>query len=77
MRVIRDDDLRGVNPGEHVRKDRFVIVDCVYERDKTDYRPMDKNKVIVERCAAPVRAWCARFRWRLSHGRAQKCDLAR
>lgn len=29
VRVIKDDDLRGVNPGEHVHKDHFVIVDCV------------------------------------------------
>lgn len=36
VRVIRDDDLRGVNPGEHVHKDRFVIVDTlgVCEHDK-------------------------------------------
>ena len=41
VRVIKDDDLRGVNPGEHVHKDHFVIVDCVgvCERDKTDSRP--------------------------------------
>ncbi|MFO0245379.1 MAG: helicase-related protein, partial [Betaproteobacteria bacterium] len=25
VRVISDDDLRGVNPGEHVHKDRFII----------------------------------------------------
>ncbi|MFY7915356.1 MAG: DEAD/DEAH box helicase family protein, partial [Rubrivivax sp.] len=44
VRVIKDDDLRGVNPGEHVHKDHFVIVDCVgvCERDKTDSRPMDQ-----------------------------------
>jgi len=44
--VIKDDDLRGVNPGEHVHKDHFVIVDCVgvCERDKTDSRPMDQKK---------------------------------
>ena len=48
VRVIRDDDLRGVNPGEHVHKDRFVIVDCVgvCERDKTDSRPMDQKKSV-------------------------------
>lgn len=48
VRVIKDDDLRGVNPGEHVHKDRFVIVDCVgvCERDKTDSRPMDQKKSI-------------------------------
>lgn len=47
-RVIKDDDLRGVNPGEHVHKDRFVIVDCVgvCERDKTDSRPMDQKKSV-------------------------------
>ncbi|HET7260382.1 MAG TPA: DEAD/DEAH box helicase family protein, partial [Casimicrobiaceae bacterium] len=48
VRVIRDDDLRGVNPGERVHKDRFVIVDCVgvCERDKTDSHPMDRKKSI-------------------------------
>ncbi len=48
VRVIQDDDLRGVNPGEHVHKDRFVIVDCVgvCERDKTDSRPMDTKKTV-------------------------------
>jgi type I restriction enzyme R subunit len=48
VRVIKDDDLRGVNPGEYVHKDRFVIVDCVgvCERDKTDSRPMDQKKSV-------------------------------
>ncbi len=48
VRVCRDDDLRSVNPGEHVRKDHFVIVDCVgvCERDKTDSRPMDSQKAV-------------------------------
>ena len=46
VRVIKDDDLRGVNPGEHVHKDHFVIVDCVCERDKTDSRPMDQKKTV-------------------------------
>ena len=48
VRVIKDDDLRGVNPGEHVHKDHFVIVDCVgvCERDKTDSRPMDRKKSV-------------------------------
>lgn len=48
VRVIKDDDLRGVNPGEHVHKDHFVIVDCVgvCERDKTDSRPMDQRKSV-------------------------------
>jgi type I restriction enzyme R subunit len=48
VRVIKDDDLRGVNPGEQVHKDRFVIVDCVgvCERDKTDSRPMDQKKSV-------------------------------
>ena len=48
VRVISDDDLRGVNPGEHVHKDRFIIVDCVgvCERDKTDSRPMDQKKSV-------------------------------
>jgi type I restriction enzyme R subunit len=48
VRVISDDDLRGVNPGEHVHKDRFIIIDCVgvCERDKTDSRPMDQKKSV-------------------------------
>jgi type I restriction enzyme R subunit len=48
VRVIKDDDLRGVNPGERVHKDHFVIVDCVgvCERDKTDSRPMDQKKSV-------------------------------
>jgi type I restriction enzyme R subunit len=48
VRVIRDDDLRGVNPGEHVHKDHFVIIDCVgvCERDKTDSPPMDQKKSV-------------------------------
>jgi type I restriction enzyme R subunit len=48
VRVIKDDDLRGVNPGEHVHKDHFVIVDCVgvCERDRTDSRPMDQKKSV-------------------------------
>jgi type I restriction enzyme R subunit len=48
VRVIKDDDLRGVNPGEHVHKDHFVIVDTVgvCERDKTDSRPMDQKKSV-------------------------------
>jgi len=29
VRVIKDDDLRGVNPGEHAHHDYLVIVDCV------------------------------------------------
>lgn len=48
VRVIKDDALRDVNPGEHVHKDRFVIVDCVgvCEHDKTDSRPMDTRKTV-------------------------------
>ncbi|MEY4756892.1 MAG: hypothetical protein RJA34_1790 [Pseudomonadota bacterium] len=48
VRVCKDDDLRGVNPGEHIKKDHFVIVDCVgvCERDKTDSRPMDTKKSV-------------------------------
>ena len=48
VRVIKDADLRGVNPGENISKDRFVIVDCVgvCERDKTDSRPMDQKKSV-------------------------------
>ena len=48
VRVIKDDDLRGVNPGDNVHKDRFIIVDCVgvCERDKTDSRPMDQKKSV-------------------------------
>jgi type I restriction enzyme R subunit len=48
VRVCNDDDLAQVNPGDHVRKDHFVIVDCVgvCERDKTDSRPMDQKKSV-------------------------------
>jgi len=48
VRIVKDDDLRGVNPGEGVHKDHFVIVDCVgvCERDKTDSRPMDQKKTV-------------------------------
>ncbi len=48
VRVVKDDDLRSVNPGEGVHKDHFVIVDCVgvCERDKTDSRPMDQKKTV-------------------------------
>ncbi len=46
VRVCNPTDLAAVNPGEHVKKDHFVIVDCVgvCERDKTDSRPMDTKK---------------------------------
>ncbi len=46
VRIIERADLRAVNPGEHVVKDHFVIVDAVgvCERDKTDSRPMDTKK---------------------------------
>jgi type I restriction enzyme R subunit len=35
-------------PDEHIKKDHFVIVDCVgvCERDKTDSRPMDTKKSV-------------------------------
>ncbi len=48
VRIVKDDDLRGVNPGQQVHKDHFVIVDCVgvCERDKTDSRPMDQKKTV-------------------------------
>jgi len=48
VRVIPRADLRAVNPGEHVVKDHFVIVDAVgvCERDKTDSRPMDQKKAV-------------------------------
>ena len=48
VRVIERADLRAVNPGEHVVKDHFVIVDAVgvCERDKTDSRPMDTKKTV-------------------------------
>ena len=48
VRVIKDDDLRGVNPGDHVHKDHFVIVDCVgvCEQDLTDSRPLDRQKTV-------------------------------
>ncbi|MDP2133185.1 MAG: type I restriction-modification enzyme R subunit C-terminal domain-containing protein, partial [Sulfuritalea sp.] len=48
VRIIERADLRAVNPGEHVVKDHFVIVDAVgvCERDKTDSRPMDQKKAV-------------------------------
>jgi type I restriction enzyme R subunit len=48
VRVIKTDDLRLVNPGEHVHKDHFVIVDCVgvCEHDLTDSRPLDRKKTV-------------------------------
>ena len=48
VRIIERADLRAVNPGEHVVKDHFVIVDAVgvCERDKTDSRPMDTKKAV-------------------------------
>ncbi|PZO17570.1 MAG: restriction endonuclease subunit R, partial [Burkholderiales bacterium] len=48
VRVCQPTDLMAVNPGEHLRKDHFVIVDCVgvCERDKTDSRPMDQKKSV-------------------------------
>jgi type I restriction enzyme R subunit len=48
VRVIERADLRAVNPGEHVVKDHFVIVDAVgvCERDKTDSRPLDQKKTV-------------------------------
>jgi type I restriction enzyme R subunit len=48
VRVIPRTDLAAVNPGEHVVKDHFVIVDAVgvCERDKTDSRPMDQKKAV-------------------------------
>lgn len=46
VRICNPTDLQQVNPGEHVVKDHFVIVDAVgvCERDKTDSRPMDQKK---------------------------------
>jgi type I restriction enzyme R subunit len=48
VRVCNPTDLMQVNPGGHLRKDHFVIVDCVgvCERDKTDSRPMDQKKSV-------------------------------
>jgi type I restriction enzyme R subunit len=48
VRIIERADLRAVNPGEHVVKDHFVIVDAVgvCERDKTDSRPMDQKRAV-------------------------------
>jgi type I restriction enzyme, R subunit len=48
VRVCNPTDLSAVNPGEHIKKDHFVIVDCVgvCERDKTDSRPMDAKKSV-------------------------------
>jgi type I restriction enzyme, R subunit len=48
VRVCQPTDLMAVNPGEHLKKDHFVIVDCVgvCERDKTDSRPMEQKKSV-------------------------------
>ncbi|MBU0747345.1 MAG: DEAD/DEAH box helicase family protein [Gammaproteobacteria bacterium] len=48
VRVCNPTDLAAVNPGEHIKKDHFVIVDAVgvCERDKTDSRPMDVKKSV-------------------------------
>ncbi|HAX20568.1 MAG TPA: type III restriction endonuclease subunit R [Hydrogenophaga sp.] len=48
VRVCQPTDLMAVNPGEQLKKDHFVIVDCVgvCERDKTDSRPMDQKKSV-------------------------------
>lgn len=48
VRICNATDLQQVNPGEHVVKDHFVIVDAVgvCERDKTDSRPMDQRKAV-------------------------------
>jgi len=48
VRVCQPTDLMAVNPGEKLKKDHFVIVDCVgvCERDKTDSRPMDQKKSV-------------------------------
>jgi type I restriction enzyme, R subunit len=48
VRVCQPTDLMAVNPGEQLKKDHFVIVDCVgvCERDKTDSRPMDSKKAV-------------------------------
>jgi type I restriction enzyme, R subunit len=48
VRICNRTDLAQVNPGEHVVKDHFVIVDAVgvCERDKTDSRPLDQKKSV-------------------------------
>ncbi len=48
VRICNRADMAQVNPGEHVVKDHFVIVDAVgvCERDKTDSRPMDQKKTV-------------------------------
>jgi type I restriction enzyme R subunit len=51
VRVCNPTDLAAVNTapdGVHIKKDHFVIVDCVgvCERDKTDSRPMDAKKSV-------------------------------
>ncbi len=48
VRICNPTDLAQVNPGAHVVKDHFVIVDAVgvCERDKTDSRPMDQKKSV-------------------------------
>ncbi|MDP3795428.1 MAG: type I restriction-modification enzyme R subunit C-terminal domain-containing protein [bacterium] len=48
VRIASGTEMRAVNPGEHVVKDHFVIVDCVgvCEQDKTDSAPMDQKKSV-------------------------------
>ncbi len=47
VRVIADNDLRQLNPG-NVSKTHFIIVDAVgiCEKDKTDSQPMERKKTV-------------------------------
>jgi type I restriction enzyme R subunit len=48
VRIASATEMSAVNPGEHVVKDHFVIVDCVgvCEQEKTDSAPMDQKKSV-------------------------------
>lgn len=48
VRIASPTEMSAVNPGEHIIKDHFVIVDCVgvCEQDKTDSAPMDQKKSV-------------------------------
>jgi type I restriction enzyme R subunit len=79
VRVIKDDDLRGVNPGEHVHKDHFVIVDCVgvCEQGVTcgGKRPRMRVRGLTERArASRPRCVC---RLRLKSGRMCRSPRAK
>ena len=47
-RVISQTDLRGVNPGENIQKDHFVIVDAVgiVEQEKVETQSLERKKSV-------------------------------